>query len=271
MRGLAGKVAFITGGAGGIGAATAERFLAEGAAGVTIADVGGDAARRVAERLGPLAYPVVIDIGEEASIKAALDDAYDHFGRLDILFNNAALTDAATMAQDSTVTEIPLEIWNRTLRVNATGFMLCCRHAIPRMAAAGGGCIVNTASGSGLLADISRVAYGASKAAVISLTQYVATQHGKDRIRCNAIAPGPIVTPHSRSVAGPLFDLIARHMPMRELGVPDDAAALVAFLASDDARYINGQTIILDGGMMAHHAHVRDMEDFIEASKTVSG
>jgi NAD(P)-dependent dehydrogenase (short-subunit alcohol dehydrogenase family) len=266
VRRLEGKVGFITGGAGGIGSATARRFIDEGAQ-VTIADVNGDAARRVAETLGPQAYATKIDIGDEVSVKAALDDAYARFGRLDILFNNAALTDEVTMSLDSNVTEIPLDIWNRTLQINVTGFMLCCRHAIPRMAAAGGGCIVNSASGSGLLADISRVAYGASKAAVISLTQYVATQHGKDRIRCNAIAPGPIVTPHSRALAGPLFDIIARHMPMGELGTPEDAAALVSFLASDDSRYINGQTIIIDGGLMAHHAHVRDMSDFIDRSK----
>jgi NAD(P)-dependent dehydrogenase (short-subunit alcohol dehydrogenase family) len=266
MHRLSGKVAFITGGAGGIGAATAERFIAEGAQ-VSVADVNGQAARRVAASLGPQAYAVTIDIGDEASVKAALDDAYNHFGRLDILFNNAALTDDATMALDSNVTEIPLEVWNRTLQINLTGFMLCCRHAIPRMAAAGGGCIVNSASGSGLLADIARVAYGASKAGVISLTQYVATQHGKDRIRCNAIAPGPIVTPHSLTLAGPLFDIIKRHMPMGELGTPQDAAALVAFLASDESRYINGQTIIIDGGLMAHHAHVMDMSDFMDRAK----
>ena len=270
MNRLAGKVAFITGGAGGIGAATAERFIAEGAQ-VTIADVNGEAARRVAESLGPRAHAITIDIGDEISVKAALDGAFSRFGRLDILFNNAALTDEVTMSLDSNVTEVPLEIWNRTLQVNLTGYMLCCRHAIPRMAAAGGGCIVNTASGSGLLADISRVAYGASKAAVISLTQHVATQHGKDRIRCNAIAPGPIMTPHSRTLAGPLFDIIARHMPMGELGTPQDAAALVAFLASDDSRYINGQTIIIDGGLMAHHAHVRDMSDFMNESKGAAG
>jgi NAD(P)-dependent dehydrogenase (short-subunit alcohol dehydrogenase family) len=262
MQRLENKVAFITGGAGGIGAATAERFIAEGAR-VTIADINGDAAQSLAERLGASAFAVAIDIGDEAAVKAALAAAHTHFGKLDILFNNAALTDAVTMAADSNVVDIPLETWNRTLQVNATGYMLCCRHAIPLMRAAGGGVIVNSASGSGLLADIARVAYGASKAAVISLTQYVATQHGKDRIRCNAIAPGPIVTPHSRAVAGTLFDLIARHMPMGELGTPEDAAALVTFLASVDSRYINGQTIIIDGGIMAHHAHVRDMADFM--------
>ncbi len=262
MRRLEGKVAFITGGAGGIGAATAERFVAEGAQ-VTIADVNGDAARAVAERLGQAAHGLTIDIGDEASIKAAIADAQAHFGWLDILFNNAALTDAQTLADDGDVTTIPLATWNHTLQVNMTGLMLCCRYAIPIMAAAGGGTIVNMASGSGLLADISRVAYGTSKAGVISLTRYIATQHGKDRIRCNAIAPGPIVTPHSRSVAGPLFDLIARHVPMGALGTPEDAAALVAFLAADESRYINGQIIAIDGGMTAHHAHVRDMADYM--------
>src|SRR3546814_18419622 len=102
------------------------------------------------------------------------------------------------------------------------------------------GVSVNSASGSGLLAGVSRVAYGTSKAAVIALTRYIATQHGKDRIRCNAIAPGPIVTPHTRGVAGPLFDMLARHMPMGVLGTPEDAEALVAFLAADESRYING-------------------------------
>src|SRR3546814_19482746 len=87
----------------------------------------------------------------------------------------------------------------------------------------------------------------------------MATQHCKDRIRCNAIAPGAIVTPHTRGVAGPLFDMIARHMPMGELGPPEDAAALVAFLAADESRSINGEIIVLDGGMMAHNDHVRDM------------
>lgn len=262
MRRLENKIAFITGGAGGIGSASAERFIAEGAK-VTVADINGDAARALAERLGPDAHAVAIDIADEASIIAALADTVAHFGGLDILFNNAALTDAATMAQDSDVTTIPLDVWNRTLQVNATGYMLCARHAIPLMRLRGGGVIVNTASGSGMLADVARVAYGASKAAVISLTQYIATQHGKDRIRCNAFAPGPVVTPVSQSMAADLFQIISRHMPMGELGTPADAAALAAFLACDDSRYINGQTIIMDGGMMAHHCHVRDMQDFM--------
>src|SRR3546814_929251 len=146
MQRLRDKVAFITGGAGGIGSATAERFVSEGAS-VTVADVNGEGAQAVARRLGAKAHAVTIDLGDEQSIKRALNEAHDHFGRLDSLFNNAALTDAETMGADTDVTDIPLDTWNRTLQVNATGLMLCCRYAIPLMKAAGGGCIVNTASG----------------------------------------------------------------------------------------------------------------------------
>src|SRR3546814_20105810 len=108
-----------------------------------------------------------------------------------------------------------------------------------------------------MLADLARVAYGVSKAGVIALTKYIATQHGKDRIRCTAIAPGAIVTAHSRAPAGPLFDLIEQHTPMRELGRPEDVAALVTFLASDEEGDINGEPIALDGSVMAPHPHVQ--------------
>lgn len=262
MRGLHKKVAFISGGAGGIGTATAERLIAEGAR-VAIADLDEKAAVALAGRLGSDTLGLGVDIGDEASINAAIDAAHAHFGRLDILINNAALTSPAVMSRDTDVTDIPLDTWNQTLHVNLTGYMLCCRRAIPLMAAGGGGTIVNTASGAGLLADASRVAYGASKAAIISLTQYIATQHGKDRIRCNAIAPGPVATAQSREFASELFAIIERHMPMQELGMPEDAAALITFLASEDSRYINGQVIAIDGGLTAHHAHVVDLTTYM--------
>jgi len=260
MRGLREKVAFVSGGAGGIGTAVAERLIEEGAL-VAVADLDEDRAIALAERLGAGTLGLGVDIGEEASIYRAIDAAYVHFGRIDILINNAALTSPAVMSLDTDVTDIPLETWNRTLEVNLTGYMLSCRRAIPLMAAAGGGTIINTASGSGLLADASRVAYGASKAAIISLTQYIATQHGKDGIRCNAIAPGPVSAPHLREFAGEIFAIIERHMPMRKMGEPQDAAALIAFLASQDSRYINGQVIAIDGGLTAHHAHVVDLAE----------
>ncbi|MDB5688123.1 MAG: Short-chain dehydrogenase [Rhizorhabdus sp.] len=264
MKRLAGKVALITGAAGGIGAATVRRFIEEGAR-VGIADLNEQAAQALADEIGPDALAITIDIGDEASVKAGIDATIAAFGRLDILVNNAALTDAATQNNDSNAVDISNDVWERTLHVNVTGYLYCCRHAIPHIAAAGGGSIVNMASGSGMLGDQARIAYGTSKAAVISMTRYLATQHGRQKIRCNGIAPGPIVTPHSRIVAGKEFDIIARHMPMGELGEPNDIAALAAFLAADESRYINGQIITIDGGMSAHHAHVMDMQDHVDA------
>ncbi len=264
MERLKGKVALITGAAGGIGAATVRRFVAEGAR-VAICDLNGAAARALAGEIGTAVIAVEVDVGDEASVKAGVDATIASFGRLDVLFNNAALTDMASLAGDTDAATISNETWERTMHVNVTGYLYGCRHAIPHIAAAGGGTIINMASGSGLLGDQARIAYGTSKAAVIAMTKYIATQHGHQKIRCNGIAPGPIVTPHSRRVAGKEFDIIARHMPMGELGEPNDIAALTAFLAADESRYINGQIIAIDGGMSAHHPHVVDMQDHIEA------
>ncbi len=261
MNRFDGKVAFVTGGAGGIGKAVVQRLIDEGAR-VAVTDIFGDAAKEVASDYGDKAVGLALDIGNEDAVKAAIEGTIAAFGRLDVLVNNAALTDMATMMGDTDAVTISNDVWERTLHVNATGYLYCCRHAIPHIAAAGGGAIVNLASGSGMLGDSARIAYGTSKAAVISMTRYMATQHGKQKIRCNAIAPGPIVTPHSRKVAGKEFDIIARHMPMGELGEPTDIAALVAFLGSNESRYINGQVIVIDGGMSAHHAHVMDMMDY---------
>lgn len=262
MNRLENKIALITGAAGGIGSATVRRFVAEGAK-VIVADIDKTGAGKLAEELGSNAFAVTIDIGDQASVQAGMEEGTRHFGGLDILFNNAALTDQRTQSLDGDIVSTPIDVWMSTLNTNASGYMLCSRQAIPIMAASGGGCIINTASGGGMLADIARVSYGVSKAAVIALTKYIATQHGKDRVRCVAIAPGAIVTPHSRALAGPLFDMIEGHTPMRELGRPEDIAALATFLASDEARYINGETIVIDGGVMAHHAHVKEMEEML--------
>ena len=264
MNRFDGKVAFVTGGAGGIGKAVVQRLVDEGAR-VAVTDIIGEAAQEVAAAYGDKAVAFVLDIGDEAAVKSAGEATVAAFGRLDVLVNNAALTDMATMMGDTDAVTISNDVWERTLHVNVTGYLFCCRYAIPHIAAGGGGAIVNLASGSGMLGDSARIAYGTSKAAIISMTRYMATQHGAQKIRCNAIAPGPIVTPHSRKVAGKEFDIIARHMPMGELGEPADIAALVAFLGSAESRYINGQVIVIDGGMSAHHAHVMDMMDHAAA------
>jgi NAD(P)-dependent dehydrogenase (short-subunit alcohol dehydrogenase family) len=260
VKRLEGKVALITGAAGGIGVAAVERFVAEGAR-VAIADLNEVGAKALADRIGDKTLAIGMDTGDEASVKAGIDRAVAHFGRLDILFNNAALTGISTLAQDTTAIDIPNDVWELTLHVNVTGYLYCCRHAIPHMAASGGGSIINTTSGAGAAGDMARIAYGTSKGAVSTLTKYIATQNGKYRIRCNGIAPGPIVTAHSRKAAGKEFDVLARHMPMGDLGEPADIAALATFLAADESKYINGEIITIDGGLGAHHAHVMDMMD----------
>lgn len=264
MKRLENKIAFITGGAGGIGMACAERFIAEGAK-VIIADLFADAAKKGAERLGPDAFGIGVDIGDESSVKDGIAAAIAHFGRIDILFNNAALTSPGVMGLDSDVVNVPMDVWNSTLHVNLTGTMLCCRYAIPHMADNGGGTILNTASGAGLAADVARVAYGVSKAGMIALTKYVATQHGHEGIRANAICPGPVVTPLSLELTGDMMAFVRRQMPLGKLGAPKDIAALASFLVADESEYINGEIIAIDGGTMAHHAHVPDMQEYFRS------
>jgi NAD(P)-dependent dehydrogenase (short-subunit alcohol dehydrogenase family) len=147
------------------------------------------------------------------------------------------------------------------MRINLRGTMLACKAAIPRMRARGGGSIINMSSGAGLRGAMLPTAYGVSKAGIISLTQYVATQHGKEGIRCNAIAPGLIVTPSTASTyaAGPFGAMMLRHHLTPRLGKPADIAATVAFLAADEAEFITGQVICVDGGSLAHAPYYADM------------
>ncbi len=259
MNRLKDKVAIITGGAGGIGSATAERFIAEGAT-VIIADLFEDRAKEVAARLGPQAVPMFFDAGDDDSVKAAIDETAKRFGRLDILFNNAAVTDVRVQAMDTTPTDIPLDVWDKTMEVNVRGVMIGCRFAIPHILKQGGGSIINTASDSGLAGDNVRLAYGTSKAAVIAMTKYVAVQYGRQGIRCNAIAPGVIMTAQMKKLPV-LAEAIFRHVVTPRLGLPEDIAALAAFLAADESAYITGQTICCDGGHLAHQPQLADMID----------
>lgn len=269
MNRLAGKVAVITGGAGGIGSASAARFIAEGAT-VVIADLFEDRAREVAAQLGEKAIPMFYDAGDDASMETAINETARRFGRLDILFNNAAVTDLNIQSQDTTATEIPLDVWDQTMSVNVRGVMVGSRFAIPHMIAAGGGSIINTASGSGLAGDIARVAYGTSKGAVITLTKYLAVQYGRQGIRSNAIAPGVILTEQMKKLPV-LAATIQRHVVTPRLGIPEDIAALAAFLAADESAYITGQTISCDGGHLAHQPQIADMLDLAAEGKGDAG
>ena len=194
MNRLQGKVALITGGAGGIGSATAERFAAEGAR-VVVADIRDDEARAVAKAVGGGAIGIHYDGGDDASVKAGVDEAVARFGRLDILHNNHAMLSGG-QGHDSDVIGTELAVWEKSLNVSLTGYFLGCKYAIPHMIAGGGGSIINMTSTSALTSNYTHVAYGAAKAGVIALTRSVAANHGRQGVRCNAIAPGLIVTPN---------------------------------------------------------------------------
>ncbi|MAT51786.1 MAG: short-chain dehydrogenase [Porticoccaceae bacterium] len=258
MKGLQGKVAIVTGGAGGIGAVTTARLVSEGAM-VAVADIDGTRAKQVAAEHGDQAIGLYLDAGEDESIRDLIETAVDHFGRLDFLHNNAVMNDPEDLARDTTATDIPLEVWDRIMGVNVRGYLLGAKYAIPHMVKQGGGAIINMASGSGLAGDNVRIAYGTSKAAIVTMTKYIATQHGRQGIRCNAIAPGYIHTPNNSKVVPELIDMLSNHTLTNRLGYPEDIASLVAFLCSDESGYITGQTVSCDGGLLAHLPQYADM------------
>lgn len=260
MQRLQGKVAIVAGAATGIGAACAKRYVAEGAT-VLIGDLNIGTAEELARSLGSKALAVRYDAADAASIKNLVATAAEKFGRLDVLHNNVALTSQAIQSRDTTVTDISLEIWNAVLNVNVTSFLLGSKYAIPHMIKGGGGSIINTSSDSGRAGDLTRTAYGASKAAIISLTQHIAVQYGLQGVRCNAITPGVILSPAMKDDPM-LVKLIKPHILTPEFGEPDDIAALAAFLASDESRYITGQAIACDGGHLAHQPQIADVRKF---------
>jgi NAD(P)-dependent dehydrogenase (short-subunit alcohol dehydrogenase family) len=259
---LQGKVAIVTGAASGIGAETAARLAREGAA-VVVADINFAGAEKQTDtlvRAGDVAAAVRVDLGEERSIVEMIAFAVSRFGGLDILDNNAADTRLSS-TRDMGVEHTDTDVWDTIMRINLRGTMLACKAAIPQMRVRGGGSIINMSSGSGLTGALAPTAYGVSKAGIITLTQYVATQHGKEGIRCNAIAPGLIVTPATTSsyATGPFGEMMLRHHLTPRLGTPADVASTVAFLASDEAAFITGQVICVDGGLHAHAPYHADM------------
>lgn len=258
---LEGKVVIVTGGASGIGAGCAEVLAAEGAR-VVVADINREGAERQADRVraaGGEALALHVDLADEVAIRAMIEDTVSAFGGLDVLFNNAADTRSASTI-DTTVEDLDVDVWDQTMRVNLRGTMLAIKYAIPALRARKGGSIINTASGAGQAGAHSFTAYGVSKAGVIMLTQYVATQHGKEGIRCNAIAPGLIVTPAVDGTYGDAQEneMMLRHHLTPRLGSPRDIAYAVVYLASDRSEFVTGQCFNIDGGCMAHQAFWAD-------------
>jgi NAD(P)-dependent dehydrogenase (short-subunit alcohol dehydrogenase family) len=250
-----GKVAVVTGGAGGIGAATARRLAHEGAS-VMVVDIDSEGAGRTVESIeasGGSASAVHADLSHESDVVGAVAATLDRFGRLDILHNNAALTDSDFLSRDTRVTELSLDVWERTLAVNLQSQMLTSKHAIPAMVRTGGGSIINMSSGASMKGDRTRTAYGVSKAGVNALTMYTAAGHGKQGVRVNTIVPGLIITDAVRAHLNEnILQKLSGQTLTPYLGQPEDIANLVAFLASEESRYITGQMITIDGGMSAH-------------------
>jgi NAD(P)-dependent dehydrogenase (short-subunit alcohol dehydrogenase family) len=249
---LQGKVAIITGGGGAIGSATAERLARAGAA-VAIADIREKAAAKVADRLtaeGLAVRAFAVDLSSEAEIRALVDGAVQAFGRIDILHNNAVAL-LATFEADGMLVDLTAEVWDGAFAVNVRAPMLLAKYVIPHMLRQGdGGVIINTSSGASEAPSAdSRAAYGSSKAALNTLTRYIAAQYGAQNIRCNAILPGAVLTRGMEKIFGAeQLDAMAGRTMLRRVSLPEDIAALVHFLVSDAARQITGELVRIDGG-----------------------
>jgi len=246
MNAVKGKVAIVTGGARGIGAATAGWLAREGAA-VIIADILDDAGAATADTIrneqGTVAY-ASLDVTDEARWAALAEEIADTYGRLDILVNNAGVNLRGGILA---TTDAELE---RVLRVNLVGAFLGMRAVVPVMRDHGGGAIVNVVSGAALFGSPS-AAYGASKWALRGLTQTAALEFGPLGVRVNAVHPGAILTEMARASGGAVAAAFEEVTPSRRVGTPEEAAAVIGFLCCDAAAFVNGAEIVIDGGFMA--------------------
>ncbi len=253
MKKLANKVALVTGGASGIGKATAERFVREGAM-VLIADNNEERAEEVAASLRDNQFHAEAVKFEATDIKSAtkvVDKAVELFGGLDCIVNNVGGSD---LSKDLNIEELDIKYFDEVMHTNLRSMIAVIQSALPYMRAHNSGTIINIASIGGMLGDNRGTLYGISKAGVINLTRYVATQYGKFGIRCNGVAPGLVLTPAAIENLNPdEREKFLKYNSLPYAGKPEDIAGIVAFLASEDAKYISGQTIVADGGMSCHN------------------
>jgi NAD(P)-dependent dehydrogenase (short-subunit alcohol dehydrogenase family) len=245
---LEGKVAVITGAGSGIGLATARRFAEEGAT-VVCADVDSAAGGKAAHEVG--GDFVQVDVTDEAQVQAMFADVVGRHGGLHVAFNNAGISPP----EDDSILTTGIEAWDRVQRVNLTSVYLCCKYAIEHMRAGGGGSIINTASFVAVLGSAtSQISYTASKGGVLAMSRELGVQFARERVRVNALCPGPINTPLLQELFAKDPARAARrmvHIPMGRFGEADEIAAAVAFLASDDASFITASTFLVDGGISA--------------------
>ena len=245
---LEGKVALLSGGAGGIGAAEARLFAQEGAK-VVIGDLQEDEGRKIEAEIngsGGEAIFVKLNVTDEDSWRNAVSTAVDRFGKLDILVNNAGIL------RNEGLLDTTEEIWDLVMDVNSKGTFLGVKHAIPEMRKAGGGSIINISSGAGLVGSKKTTAYHASKGAVRIFTKSAAIQYAKESIRVNSVHPGPIETPMlASSLASPEGGRRPSEIPLGRYGRPEEIAYGVLYLASDESSFVTGSELVIDGGRTA--------------------
>jgi NAD(P)-dependent dehydrogenase (short-subunit alcohol dehydrogenase family) len=245
---LAGKVAVVTGAASGIGRATARRFADEGAD-VLCADIDTDGGAKAAAEIG--APFVAVDVTDEHRVRDLFDTTVQMLGGLHVVFNNAGIASP----DDDSILATDLDAWRRVQDVNLTSVYLCCKYAIGHMRTRGGGSIINTASFVAVMGSAtSQISYTASKGGVLAMSRELGVQFARDGVRVNALCPGPVNTPMLRELFAKHPEHAARrmvHIPMGRFAEPEEIAAAVAFLASDDASFITASTFLVDGGISA--------------------
>ena len=248
---LHGKVALITGVASGMGRQAALTFAREGARviGCDVAEAGGRATTEMVQGAGGDMIFVRADVSSETDVAATVSEGVKRYGRLDILYNNAGIGPS----EDGLATELRLDVFERVMRINITGTFLCSKHAIPHLVRAGGGSVINVSSIAAFIGGeaMPATAYGTSKAAVIGLTKRLAIQFARQKVRVNAVCPGPIDTP----ILAPYFadpelkQRFHQRAPIGRIGVPDDVVNLCLYLASDESTWVTGSVIVIDGGV----------------------
>lgn len=240
------RVAVITGGGSGIGLASARRLAAEGAR-VVIGDIDAASGKAAAQEVGGLFVPV--DVASEADVENLFTSAFDAYGSVDVAFNNAGISPP----DDDSILVTGIEAWRRVQEVNVTSVYYCCKHAIPYMQRQGKGSVINTASFVALMgAATSQISYTASKGAVLAMSRELGVQFAREGIRVNALCPGPVNTPLLQELFASDPERAQRrlvHIPLGRFAEPEEIAAAVAFLASDDSSFMTASTFLVDGGI----------------------
>lgn len=245
------RVAIVTGGASGQGLETCRGF-SHGGGKVVVADWNEEAAQRVAKEIGGLA--IKVDVSSEEQVKAMVDTTVDKFGRLDVLINNAGIGFSASgRYKMANVVETPMDAWDAIMAINLKSVGMACKYAIPVMVNQGGGAIVNIASINGIAALTGADAYTASKGGIVALTRVLALDWARKGVRVNCVCPGVVATPMIEGVLNDpgFLDMVQTRIPLGRPGRPEEIAAVSLFLASDEASFVHGAIIPVDGGQVA--------------------